>query len=636
MPITTLHRLPLLALLALPAAGVQAQTDAPLLSTDFNSGIPAAFITRSYDAMGVKSSFFRNLPNLSNTWFGGAGLDGNFTGAALSCSRRQEVMPTDDWLITPELDLSGSDLWLAWEARSVHRHYPENYRVMISTAGTDPADFEPLADITAEGYRWQHHLLNLEKWRGQKVHIAFVHTTTDGFLLAIDNLFVGQPSKAAFASHDLTRHSCAPDADGTAPVSGTFRNLGPSFSLASIDVTLGDGTRITHAEAATLATGEEKHYSLPIPVTEGKSTNYRVEAVATDGQRYPLAADSVICTAYPRTLLLEKLTAYWCNNCPALDPFIYELEDRLDSQFVEVVVQYPANNGQDPGKLTCPTFLKGLTTYNLPTIFYNRLTANPQYSNDDRRALLKALARPCTAYLTLNSAVSDGKTITLTASGEFASALDNASDRYRVGVTLLEREAQTQIYQENSSMLPELGEYYYMPTRIRQPLARFSRVARGTDVAFTGIAGSYPAAIEARTPYATTYSFAIPEGVTDASAANLEVVAYILDTSRREVLNAARIAVSPASVQGINDAVSGSEALRPTVSQGDGRLTITFPAGTTGTATLLRTDGTAVARSSQAAARQTFTTAGLGQGCYLLTTTTADGASHTAKVVLTH
>lgn len=627
---TQIRRLTLAALVSATALTGWGQT---VLQEDFSQGIPAGFTNIDYDGMNVQTSCFK-AGSPTNEWFSVLpGRDDYYHDkAAYSCSLRQyDTVPTDNWLITPQLTLDGDDLWLAWDAHSVHRFLPESYEVKVSTTGTNPDDFETVYSTDAEPYRWTHHLVSLAAYKGKQVYVAFVHTSTARYLLAIDNLFVGKPGTTAFTANDQTLHSCGDT--GTTPVTGTYRNDGAAVSLASIDCTLGDGTRLTATPAAgTLATGAEGTFSFDVPVTLNSATRYKVEAVAADGRRYTLASDSVWCTAYPRVIMMDKVSTYWCTNCPDMDLFNYDLEDRLGSQFVEVNVQGPAISGSDPGNVTYENYLKNLPVVNYPTAFYNRVKSAPQYSPDQTGPLIDAIRRPCNVGLTSVSAtLSDGQ-ITAKVSAEWATALDNSKDKYRIGFALLEDTPvlPPKMTQYSNLTLPQNNEFYFLPTKIPQPVVRFPNLVRGTDVAFSGVEQSFPAAIEARKPYEVSYTFAVPERVTDPRPENLRVVAFVLNTASGEALNASVMRVTQPT--GIVEATSASQAAATCRMDEAGLCTVSFAPGVNGTVNVYSLAGTRLAQSAAAANVHTLDLASLPAGCYLVEMTSPEGRT-TAKVV---
>jgi hypothetical protein len=124
------------------------------------------------------------------------GTDGNFGGpagnmAAISGSWFTTVATADDWMITPAINVTTNNE-LTWDAKAQDIDYADGYEVRISTTGTDiSTDFGTiLYSIPAESDVWQTRTEDLAAYDGQTVYIAFRNTSTDKFLLLVDNVSV--------------------------------------------------------------------------------------------------------------------------------------------------------------------------------------------------------------------------------------------------------------------------------------------------------------------------------------------------------------------------------------------------------------------------------------------------------------
>lgn len=615
-----------LFLLSVPVLGLQAQET--YLNADFEKGT-SGFTFVNLDETPILSADIQKVTPKSE-WFVGQGVNGHSGNVILSCAHRQyDDIATDNWMITPQLNIKASDAWLTWDAQSIHYDLRETYEVLVSTQGNDPEDFTTiLTTIEAEDYFWQHHMISLADYAGKKIYIAFRHTSENKYLLAVDNIFVGELSGKAIEATDLTVHSCGNT--GTTPITGTLRNTASSLQLASLQCTLGDGTILTQAvdEAqATLAPAEERTWHFDIPVTLNKGTQYNVEALDNEGNHYTLAIDSVYCTAYPRVLMAEKATSYWCTSCPSVEPFMYAQERRLGNQIVEIVAQYPANNGMDYGNLVYDLYRSKLTTFNLPSIFYNRDLNNPQYTANEYGQIRAGLRKACYALPTIDEAVLEDGKIKGKIRCEFAYDLDNSKGRYRLAFTLVEKAAVTTIYQENGCSLTSNNEYYYLPIKIYSPLHTFKNVARGTESAFSGIEGSIPATIEKGVEYSYDFEIDVPEKFSNPMASNMRLVGYVLNTFTGEPINASVADVIAKTAEGINQA-NTAEAT-PSMHFADGVCHVTFPAGEKGTITIYRADGVQVLRTTAT----DFSISSLSAGTYLVRMQSASGASQTAKIM---
>lgn len=100
------------------------------------------------------------------------------------------------WAITPAISLPvGSNYELSWQVSlNPWEGIPNTYSVMISTTGTDAADFTTLFSETDSNASFIDRNLSLAQYAGQTVYIAF-HNTSEmgGDVMLIDNLRIGEP-----------------------------------------------------------------------------------------------------------------------------------------------------------------------------------------------------------------------------------------------------------------------------------------------------------------------------------------------------------------------------------------------------------------------------------------------------------
>ncbi|EJW91657.1 hypothetical protein EVA_20234, partial [gut metagenome] len=75
-------------------------------------------------------------------------------------------------------------------------------------------------------------MLSLADYAGQSIYIAIVHNSMNRFLLAVDNLYAGEPEAPAFDATNKTRRFCGNT--GTTPVLGSIRNLGKTADIKKI------------------------------------------------------------------------------------------------------------------------------------------------------------------------------------------------------------------------------------------------------------------------------------------------------------------------------------------------------------------------------------------------------------------
>lgn len=115
------------------------------------------------------------------------------SAAAVSTSFYSPSNASDDWLITPKINIPVGAL-LTWDGFSIDDDFRDSYEIRVSTTGDDPADFTDLLfRVDAEEPDLTTRSVVLDDYAGQSIYIAFRNTSIDKFLLVLDNIFVRIP-----------------------------------------------------------------------------------------------------------------------------------------------------------------------------------------------------------------------------------------------------------------------------------------------------------------------------------------------------------------------------------------------------------------------------------------------------------
>ncbi len=525
--------------------GLSAVGQEVCLETDFYDGIPEDFTLICYDEIPVKSADLKKIN--SNMLWTVSLVDSEDGVAAVSTSHRTFDLPTDNWMITPRLTLPAENVCLKWTSRAIHYHLRDGYKVMVSTTGTEYEDFEELYSIEEEEYLWTKHFVSLEKYAGKEVYIAFVHNSQNKFLLAIDDMFVGQPAKADFIVKNETPRFVGDV--GTVKVQGTALNSGMQQEGHHFTCVI-NGTEVLEHPIFhdSWSQGSEYPFEFDVPVQVGKATHYKV----MNGE-HTIVEDSVICSYFPRTLFLEKATGAWCVNCPEVISFIQKLEEEYGHQIV--CVEAHAHYGD---KFEYMPYVTGMKTNSFPTIHINRDRSNPINGGSPAQNLAKLrqiLSQPTVAKIEMDVNYEGGDSVQTVAKVTFANNLDNSSGKFRVGYVLIEKELQTDsMFQINGVVSIGQGEFYYITSPVPADLMWYTNVVRGENNAFVGVKNSLPANIEAGVEYAVASKVGIPASVYDKN--NLAVVAIVMNYYTDEVLNVVEVKVpeDPTAIRPVGNA----------------------------------------------------------------------------------
>ena len=111
------------------------------------------------------------------------------TGTGAAGVRYEGVLPNDDWLMTPQLDVVTGDKFVFF-ARGASSYYTESFNVMLSTTGAnDVASFDvTLLSDAATSTDYVPFEIDLSAYIGTQPRIAIQYTATNQYYLFVDDI----------------------------------------------------------------------------------------------------------------------------------------------------------------------------------------------------------------------------------------------------------------------------------------------------------------------------------------------------------------------------------------------------------------------------------------------------------------
>jgi hypothetical protein len=191
-------KIPTFLLLLLIAVQIQAQT--PILSTDFQSGIPSNYTLLNIDAQAPHPQVLA----YASGWITTPDPENSSDTVAAVSSYFENADTANRWLITPALALGSFGNFLHWEAKSHDPSYPDDYLVLVSTTTNDPTAFtDTIGSVQEENFEWTFREVNLSAagYNDSTIYIAFVLRTYDGFKLYLDDIEVRKDDPVGFAEN---------------------------------------------------------------------------------------------------------------------------------------------------------------------------------------------------------------------------------------------------------------------------------------------------------------------------------------------------------------------------------------------------------------------------------------------------
>lgn len=131
---------------------------------------------------------------------------------------------SDDYLVTPAIDLTGIDAQISWWDVVESASYENSYKILVSTTDTDIASFtDELADITCTNTDWEQHTISLSDYNGQTIYVAFYqyYSASTYYGFGVDDVLIDLIPPPGYVSGVVT------DGATTDPIEGVLVESNP-------------------------------------------------------------------------------------------------------------------------------------------------------------------------------------------------------------------------------------------------------------------------------------------------------------------------------------------------------------------------------------------------------------------------
>lgn len=567
------HILALISLLFCTFAAQAERVD--YLSTSFDGGLPAGTLTLDRDAQELHFTMVQAGFDQGDSWRVFT-LEGNSYAASPArhkVGKGETALAADDWMVLPSVSILAADATLSWNATTMAESIEEgcSYEVRISTRGGQPEDFTdaPVFSIDEESIgKWAEHSVSLAAYAGKEVWIAFVHTSLNREILAVDNLCVSgspglyrlddvtqryQDTETTTIEARFTATSSTPIAAFTAFCEFEGTTLSERFPAANLSAT-DDALPITFTVPRRLSPGEDLPYSLRVEVEDNSS----VEQPAVEG--------SVMRLSFlpERRIVVEEGTGMWCGYCPRGIVAMRQMREKYPDSFIGIAVHY-----DDVLGTAVADYCNSLHFPSFPSAYVNRTTlcgdpmpqeADGQFSvaSGLERYFLEAMKVCPPAELALAWTIRDNGQLALLADAHFAINAEGAD--YRFAAVAVEDEVTNSTYYQTNyysgSAVP-LGGFETEDKTIRP--YTFEEVARAALLPFEGAEGDIPSRIVADRHYSAVKQLKAP---VFSNLRNARIVLMLLDAHTGEVVNAVQApAVSSAEFDAVLSGIASTPSL---------------------------------------------------------------------------
>lgn len=515
------------------ASSHAAQLPLKTIRCDFSEGIPETFTLIDADGNTPSADTGKYGFAVGNPWVTYY-VESESNDVAVSTSWYSTSGTSSDWMILPALTIESADCLLSWRAMATDKYFSDGYEVYVSESGTDIADFntaQPLFSVAAEEASWQRHSVSLADYVGKTIHIAFVNNSTDCAMLYLDDIFAGKPNAVNM------KVSALPFVKPNEPItiSGqVFTDLTTSQQGFTVGCNYGEKSFSANYADAVVNPGENVTFTLDTDITLALNETAELQLwVEHDGQRVEQTFSITGCIT---KVVAEEITGSWCGFCVRGIAAMQELKEKHPESFIGIAV-----HGDD--FLEVDDYLSYIYSLSRASGYpHGIVNRNKEWSGD-----------PADFSRYYEEAVNGGVkgsvklTVTAEEDGSYTAKTNNVvaygctDGHYQMGYVIVEND----VYEENDNRyvqqnyysdgeLGEMGGFENLPKIITD--FHFDDVARGVVEDVKGIEGSLPRIMTAGKTYTHETNFTLPANVLDA--ANVEIVALLLDTRNGSVVNA--------------------------------------------------------------------------------------------------
>lgn len=519
-------------------------------NADFNHGMPDGIMTTDGDGQKLHFLMIQAGFDQGDSWkIFRESPSGNYYVASPSMHENASAA-ADDRLELPEIYMRGGDGLLSWKCRSINEQSdrPSTYSVVINGK-------EVVSHVEAPvGRSWTSCDLSLDEYTGKRVKIEFVNNTTNGEVLALDDIVVsGLPGLASVTM-----------VPGRYALGGDSFRIGATFTatsdvaVTSVGITClvngqtytakTDGLNLTTGQQTTLTLDRE--FSLKL----GSDMSYTVTP-SVNGVDY----DYVDCITTPlvfmphKRVVVEEGTGMWCGWCPLGIVATDSLQMLYGDDIIPIAIHF--NGTSDV--LAMDDYASALKITGAPIGLFDRTSdceplilfkQGPVEKYVMGRGGFGTLAAECFAHLPEADIKAEmtrrtARQVDITTTTRFAT---NTDASYKIALVMIEDDVWRSGYYQSNYLANypnrgPVGDFTERPAHITSDF-KFQHVARAVaDNAYTGIAESVPATIEAGKEYTFTKTMIFPGTVNTEKAS---VVALLLNAKTGAVVNACKISVA--------------------------------------------------------------------------------------------
>lgn len=610
--------------------------DNVLYSENFDNGLGNVMLYDGDTNVPDETSQGYNFNSPGNAYAWVPVRDDNATDGYSAASTSMYATPgtSDDWLVTPQINIMDKFCTLSFKSQSFYKGSTDSLKVVVwpsntiySTLNDDVVDLmkaegtvvynelqSPGASEGTLAGEWRENTIDLSEFAGKNVYIAFVNQNEDQSLVFIDDIVVNHNLSfyASFLNEESVVDQKSIDIKGSIQINDSTE----TFTDVMLTLRDGNGNEVDKITETGLSLKNKDTYafafSKPLPLTVGQVNKYSVDFKLNDKENSVSKAVSDLYFKPTKRVTLEEFTGMGCTNCPLGILGIDNLHTLYGELFIPMALHCYTGDQLGTGVSNYAAFLnltaapsgmiqRGDITYPVTqdktTAAYSfRPSDNTTYSVTWASEVENQLATPAQAEITATATLSSSRsTIKVPCTVKYA--LDATDVNLKLFAVVLENNLSG--YQSNGFSGisdPLMGDWgsggKYGMTSVEPYI--FDHVVRGYyGETFTGTPDLFPTDITAGKDYTTTLSVPVPDVVSNPE--NTEVVVMLFNGNTDKLINAYKATTSTAD--GIDNATADASAdAAVLVLAQKGKVIVTSPLRMT--AEVLSLDGRTLARAT--------------------------------------
>lgn len=520
----------------------------------------------------------------------------------------------DDWMSTPQLYIPDEKCVLQFDAQSYMDGV--NYHLKVY-ALTDDGVYNTLTASIVEKFRnegelifdevltpgatqegledeWTNYVVELDKYAGKNVYLAFVNENENGSAVFVDNIKVVHDMDFLVTFENAERVVAQSETEifGSVTITSALGN----FSAIKLTLTDAEGNEIDtiEEEGLDLKQGDlyKFRFAKPLPLEQGVINTYYVNLLLDDNASSVQGTIRNMTFLPSKKVVIEEYTGRDCVNCPlGLLAFDY-IEERYPGSVIPIGIHTYQSDPLGTGFSAYSEYL-GLNNAGAPSGRVNRntLITYPMINTLDGYSfsglgiyndagveerlwydhVREELEQPADLAIDFGSVYNEAAS-SVTVNCKVRSALNTTGNAINIFAAIVEDNVDGG-YQRNGygtfedPLLGEWGAGGKYSNQIVVPFTFDDVVRQVWGTTYNGTGGLVPADLKSTEAYDASFTINLPGNISDIN--NCSVVVMMIEAGSGKVINANIARVGELTNAGIGSVAGEDTGITYSISDGD-------------------------------------------------------------------